>query len=289
MPYCLIAVLVTACLSAPVPQDSQPAPAPVEEAASAGLEPLEVTYLANEGFLLRVGEDAVLIDGFVGKPYARYSALPEEAAAVLKAAKPPFDDVAIALTSHFHPDHFQPALACDFLAASPQTLFVSSPEVLETLALVCEEREGREVLPEEGESESLEHEGIQVEFLRLAHGTRLGKRVQNLGHLITLGGHQILHLGDADMEHEMFAPYALLQREVDLVFVPYWYFDAPKGLYVIEKNFPDATLVACHVPESELETVASSLAEEFPAVVLFQESMQVQAFSAGKAEEPTDD
>ena len=70
-------------------------------------EPLVLTYLANEGFLVEVGEQSVLIDAFIGMPYAGYPALPKDVLARLRSAAKPFDDVELALTSHVHGDHFQ--------------------------------------------------------------------------------------------------------------------------------------------------------------------------------------
>jgi len=69
-------------------------------------EPLSVQYLGNEGFLVRAGDDAVILDGLVRGGIPPYVRLPDAARAGLEAAEPPFDDIDVALASHFHSDHF---------------------------------------------------------------------------------------------------------------------------------------------------------------------------------------
>ena len=62
----------------------------------------------------------MLIDAFVAEPYSLYAALGERALEQLSAAAAPFDSVDLALASHVHRDHFQPAAACAFLEAAPE-------------------------------------------------------------------------------------------------------------------------------------------------------------------------
>ena len=51
---------------------------------------LELTFLGNEGFLLRAGGKSVLIDAITGDSLTGYVPLPAEPRAKLEAAQPPF-------------------------------------------------------------------------------------------------------------------------------------------------------------------------------------------------------
>ena len=94
---------------------------------------LELVYLANEGFLLRVGERELLIDAFVNEPYGNYASVPAELRAKMLDREPPFAEIELALTSHFHRDHFQVEAAAEFLRAHPETKFAAAPQVVDGL------------------------------------------------------------------------------------------------------------------------------------------------------------
>ena len=94
---------------------------------------VEVTFLANEGFLLTAEEGSILIDAFVAEPYSIYGAIPAPVKERMEKGEAPFGSVQLALVSHQHRDHFQPEAAVAFLRQHPETLFVSSPEVVDAL------------------------------------------------------------------------------------------------------------------------------------------------------------
>ena len=52
----------------PAAQDTAPKKVPEQDE-------VEITFLANEGFLIRSGRFKVLIDAFIGDPYSGYGAL----------------------------------------------------------------------------------------------------------------------------------------------------------------------------------------------------------------------
>jgi Xaa-Pro aminopeptidase/L-ascorbate metabolism protein UlaG (beta-lactamase superfamily) len=236
--------------------------------------PLSITALANEGFLLRSAEQAVLIDAFLAEPASLYAGLQPEALAQLLEAKAPFDEVDLALVSHRHLDHVQPDPACAFLNASPETLLVTSPQVLALLREQTPTLAGVAQLPEPGARTTLEHAGIEVEFLRLSHGTGRFADIQNLGHIITVGGQRVLHIGDAAIEPRNFAPYDLPSRALDVALIPYWYFMHPAGRALIDEHLVARQRIACHVPPEELADVRDRLAAIDPGILLSANDMQ---------------
>jgi len=234
---------------------------------------VEVIHLANAGCLLRASDTAVLIDAFIRSPHSPYGAVPGEEYEGMVEGRPPFRSIPLALISHAHPDHLQPQAAGAFLRNHPETLLVSSPEVLRAL------REGdaghpdydgrlREVLPDRGETVALTNGGIRVEFLRLPHsGERYGD-VQHLGHLIRIGGHTILHLGDAEPLADELAPYELPSRKIDVALVPYWVLLSEAGRAIVRDRVAPQTVIALHIPPAEMTQTASLLAEACPEAVV---------------------
>ena len=74
-----------------------------------------VQHLATVGFLLIGGGRKFLIDGIYGEPPRGMSALSPETRKKLLDGEPPFDGVTHVLVSHYHKDHFDPAMVRDFL------------------------------------------------------------------------------------------------------------------------------------------------------------------------------
>ena len=241
--------------------------------ALASAEPvLEIQHLANEGLLLRSGETAVLVDAFIPeKTYGRYAGLAPETWQAMLAAQGDFASVRLALVSHVHTDHFQPDAALAFLTRHPETELVSTAQVVDALA----GEEGAaavlarvEAVETGGIDFSISaHAGIRVEFLRLKHGGEF-EDIQNLGHLLHINGFKVLHIGDAEMSRENFQRFGLDQRDLDVVFVPYWYFLNPSGVAVYREFLQADSVWAVHVPPAQAEQVRAHLAESFPEVLM---------------------
>ena len=90
-------VLFTAC--------TESAPTTPERTAE---DRIEITYLANAGFLLAAGNHKVLIDGLFREGVDEYATLPLEARERVETAQPPFDTVDVVyynyLERHIHLD-----------------------------------------------------------------------------------------------------------------------------------------------------------------------------------------
>jgi L-ascorbate metabolism protein UlaG (beta-lactamase superfamily) len=253
--------------------------------------PVEVRWIANAGFLITAGETKVLIDAFLGESAYGYGALAPGDLEDLVHARGVFAGIDVALASHHHRDHFQAKVARRFLAAASGCVLASSPMVITALladgdAGGMPEGRTRQVYPLRGEEQALEVEGLRIEFLNLPHGTQQDDHEQNMGHLITLAGFRVLHLGDAAMSADSFAAYGLAQRGIDVVLVPYWFFDHEEGRQVVAAHLRPARLVACHIPPGEQADVALRLAQEFPDVLVPQRSLQVVPVST--APEPVE-
>ena len=245
---------------------------------------VELTYLANEGFLVRAGEHEVLIDAFVAEPYSIYAALPAEMHAAMMAGEPPFHAVDLALTSHVHRDHFQPPCAAEFLSSHEETIFLSTPDVLEELRAelagdVAMDR-ARALLPEPGRSLRFDENGLSVEVLRLPHGVT-DNGVQNLGLIVDLGGTRLLHVGDSDVRAEDFLAYDLPRRGIDVAFLPYWCLLDEESVRLARERTGARHLVAVHVPPRELAEQKARLARLAEDLLLFERAGEQRTLRCG--------
>jgi L-ascorbate metabolism protein UlaG (beta-lactamase superfamily) len=245
---------------------------------------LSVRYLANEGFLLRSGDETVVIDAFVGKPYSMYAALPSELLQQLTAAKPPFDEVDLALTSHIHRDHFQADVAHQFLAADRDVPMWSSEQVIaavraEAPALPESDARLKAFWCPSGEKRSAKLASLEVEFFPLFHVAD----IQNLGHLIRIGKLLVLHAGDAVLDEKEYAPYELSKRGIDLALVPYSYLLEKQDCEATKKWIGAHTYVAMHVPPKEFADVRRTIAANLPGVVMLEKGGDEFDFVPGGA------
>lgn len=234
---------------------------------------LELTYLANEGFLVRAGETKLLIDAFVPEPYGEYAGVPETLHADMLAGKPPFDGIDLALASHFHRDHFQAPSAAEFLSTRATTPFLSAPDVVDMLRAELSgdaalERV-RELLPDAQKTLEFQEGGIEVELLRLPHGVT-DNGVQNLGHVIELGGVRLLHVGDSDVRAPDVAGYGLQSRAIDVAFLPYWWLLDAESVRLSRERTGAKHIVAVHVPPRDVAELKTRLAALDPEILLFE-------------------
>jgi len=268
------------------PQDAGPAapPAAAPLLAPAPEVGVDVTFLANDGFLLRSGKYSILIDAFVREPVGVFGALPEDVHRRLVNALPPFDALTVVLVSHVHGDHLQVRSLEKFLAKNNQAQLLSSEQVLRTVHVASKDFEaiGKRLSPVplvKGAMKVLKEEGMSISFFQLAHfNAPEDDKEINLGHLVRLGGLKILHVGDAAPTAEAFAAYDLPSLEIDVAIVPYWFFGSPEGVKVLHERIRPRHVIMAHVPKANMEKLSSMMAEQFPDVVVFQQSLESRTF-----------
>ncbi len=203
---------------------------------------VEITYLANEGFLIAAGEAKLVIDAlFPGLD--GYPRVPGRLVADLDAGRPPFDGIDLALATHHHPDHFGASEVARFLSSNPLP-FLSSGQAVERLRAVGAPPTA--ISPGPGEAAVVEAAGITVRTLDLHHGPG---GVENLGFLIEVEGLKILHIGDTEATLEDFKPLGLAEAGIDVALLPVWYLTEPQWREVVVEAIRPGRIVAMHLAE----------------------------------------
>ena len=271
-----------------------------EEAKTAVAEPLapevqtvDVTYLGNEGFLIAAGDRKVLVDALFGDGIDGYPVVPPTPRRQLEAAAGDFAGVDLVLATHYHDDHFDAQAVARHLRANPDARFVSTRQAVERLRQLpdfdqlADRVEG--YWPAEGERVSMEHGGIAVTILNLHHGRDRRPEVQNLGFLIDLGGLQLLHVGDTEVDEADVRPYRLAEEAVDVFFVPSWFFGSLRWRPVLAEVDAGARVVM-HLaeptapaswfgPAGSREKRLAGIREVDPEAVVFR-AMETRSFSS---------
>lgn len=237
----------------------------------AALAEVKITQLANEGVIIDHETTRIMIDGMVVEPYALYGGLPPDLEQQFRQARGLFAGIDLALASHRHHEHNQPEFACMMMQRNPLLRMVTSPQVVDLMRERCRDistnvSRVRMVDPQYGDPLAVKEGDAKVTIYRLSHGTRKYARLQNLGHLVEVGGVKILHIGDAAMTPNDFEIAGFHEMQLDVALVPFWFFQPGPGMELVNRFMNARQLYAVHIPPSEVAEVSEYLLENFPQV-----------------------
>lgn len=187
----------------------------------------EVTYLANEGVMLRGAGGVVLIDALFGEGLPEYPTVPPPLRDSLEGARG-FDGPALVLTTHAHRDHYDSAAVARHLRSNPSARASGPPEP------------GTAPPP-------LDLGWVRVQALPFPHG-RTVRPVGHAAYLVTLDGTTMLHIGDTFSEPGTWRGLGLPPTGVDLALVPFWYALEEKTLRELLEVTRARTVVLLHAP-----------------------------------------
>ena len=280
------ALLLLVAVSAACSATSGGAPNAAAAPASA-LEPqqptLEITYVANEGVLISSADGRVLIDGLHREYKPAYAFLPAAEREKIEAARAPFDKIDLVLVSHMHLDHFHPESVGQYLKHNPKAALVSSQQVVGEVEKNFKDfgairARVTAATPPLKSRAAMGAAGIDFDVLGLGHGTERHASIQNLGHVVRLGGKKLLHVGDADTSAEIFGQFNLDEEGIDVAFIPYWFLLGSEGQAVVREHIKPKHIIAVHIPPSEAEKVAGQLKQAFPEAIAFTNMLEKRRY-----------
>jgi L-ascorbate metabolism protein UlaG (beta-lactamase superfamily) len=261
------------------------APLATESMAGPSINPttLEITYIANEGVLVSSGDRQVLIDGLHREYQPAYAFLPPAQREKIETAKVPFDQIDLILVSHPHLDHFHPESVGLHLQHNPKVQLVSSQQVVDEVEKNFKNYQAIKArvtatTPPAQEKVAMTVAGIDFEILRLSHGTGRHATIQNLGHVINLGGKKVLHVGDADTAVENFEKFNLDEAGIDIAFIPFWFLLGKQGQTIVREHIKPKQIIAVHISPSEGAAVAAQIRKDFPGAIAFTTLLEKQSF-----------
>ncbi len=253
---------------------------------------LEVTYVANEGFLISSAGRKLLIDALFRKGVEGYATPSPGVRENLERARSPFDGVDLILATHYHADHFDAESVAAHLERNPQALFFSTNQAVDKLKATGKFAAFKDrvtaLLPKEGERFKRTHRGLHAQFLNIHHGR--GTPTENLGFLVELDGKKLLHIGDSAAEAEVFQKYELVKDGIDVAFLPYWYFFDDGWKKAVGEQIQPRHIVLMHIPpdvdafDSEVKKqggwrkVWARIKTEFPNAVFFERELEKKTF-----------
>jgi len=201
---------------------------------------LEVTYIANTGFLIECDDKKILVDALFGGFDSEWCYVPPDSViGFMVEAHPPFDDVDIIAVTHMHKDHFNAGYAIDHLLHNAKGILVCPAQVAETLSTsihYADLKDRKRIVSVPLDSVvTITVSGVAVTAIRTAHlpfyeeDVSTGKSVdrhrdvEHLEFIFSVAGKTIYHSGDTYMNDvRKYKSYGFGSETIDLAFVGWW-------------------------------------------------------------------
>jgi L-ascorbate metabolism protein UlaG (beta-lactamase superfamily) len=256
----------------------------------------KITYIANEGFLINVGDKSILIDAIFGDKKYGFCDIPDTAQiSTMIEAKEQFSNIDLIAVTHGHIDHFYAPFVSDHLTNNKKGKFISCEQAIGKLAETdnYKDIETRliEITPDSLTHQDTVINGIDVKVFRLKHGPyyvknpETGERinrhrnVENLGFLFNINGVKIFHCGDSDpsciSDYENFC---LDKENIDIAFLGrgfIWSSDCD-GIDIIRDYINPKHIILMHIHHDQNKhfiDVAEQVKDDFPSVKIFEKQM----------------
>lgn len=243
---------------------------------------VEITYVANDGFLISSGTKSVLIDALFDKSYGRFDVPSEALKTEITEGKAPFNKVDLFLVTHQDGDHYSAPDVIDFLKRHNETILISSNQVTESLARESAVSKQVTTISEEiGGMVDTVINNIPLKIYRVKHlYDTLAKGSVNLAFLITLNNIKILHIGDGpfDLNKSYYEQFHLDKEKIDILFLEYFGQSDDKIQFVKEVIRPKY-IVAQHIPPKEIETESKKFLSIYSNCFVFKKQLETRTFT----------
>ena len=229
-------------------------------------------YLANAGVVVTHGDTQVAFDPLFRNTFNRYDPVPEAMEQALVTGEPPFDSIDAVFISHYHGDHFEPALILDWTERNPSLQVYASTQAIDAILAVRDTTESVErrlnaIAMQAGDAPQQIRSGdLLIEVIRIPHAGWPSRMtdVENLAFRVTLSDETtVVHLGDADDNEAHFFQQAEYweSRHSHLAMPPFWFFLHDEGRGIVDDYLAADVTVGVHAP-SDMPNKAADRDEE---------------------------
>ena len=243
--------------------------------ASSENDGASVFHIANAGVLISAGDQQVLIDG-LHQPYRpAYRPTPPAIKAAMLDGAPPFDTIEYILVSHIHRDHFDAPDVAALLSAQPAALLVSSNQVVDSLLAVGTHfaNQLQRIAYKEGAYVTINKKAVTIRAGKVAHGSARFQWIQNLGHIVEIGGLRFLHVGDpgfgrADIQQ------LVAGLQIDVALLPAWFLSEQDGRTVIDEVIKPRHLAFVHVSPGDEAKLRRLAKQHYPGARVLSKPLE---------------
>ena len=224
-------------------------------------EPVELTFVANEGVIIRHGDRAVAIDTPASNSYDGTFALPS--AAMLDAMTTggdPVGELDAILFTHIHGDHFDAAGAAAIIGGqpSPRPHILGGNQVIDAfIEAGGDDDQAMRPRSVDGSCETVDQSECRYTLtMPVPHSNRIAldidarplfhtDGIEHWTYRVEMGGVSVLHLGDTQPQMADFSIWDGV--DFDVILYPYWFVQMAEGVAFLEAH-PEARAIAFHIP-----------------------------------------
>jgi L-ascorbate metabolism protein UlaG (beta-lactamase superfamily) len=246
---------------------------------------IDVTYIANCGFLLETNGKQLVIDALFKEGFHNYLVTPDSIAARIITSQKPFNNVHLMLITHNHEDHFNDSLVVKYLNYNPDNILIAPPLVAQTILKHPDYKKSKNQIVELDKVNQDKNDtiiqGIRIRSFFIQHDNR--PEIENVGYLIDMDGIKIFHTGDCTGADTLQIKNLQLQnKDIDLAFLNYYgFWRYKKSRDFLKENINPKEIVLMHIPPHEVESVKNSVNKisDFIDINVFDNSMNKKSFN----------
>ncbi len=218
---------------------------------------LKIEHIANAGVKITSQDQVILIDALFG-PHGRFNSLNNTDFNEFIQ-----QEVHIALTTHAHSDHFGKNRTLSFLKQNPNTLFISTPQVIEQIKEQVQTSQLATATLTSFQSKTFIHNNIKITALNFPHMSPHHEKIQNYAYLIDINGWRLLHIGDAEINSNSIKNLTLAQRNIDVLLSHDLLASQPGSLDLIKQMNVDK-VVFVHLTNNKAKPLNNWIKQNLP-------------------------
>ncbi len=260
---------------------------PVEDSES--FISLEISYIANEGFMIATPRKTVLVDALIQNPWG-YLNTPAQAYAKMKDSAAPFAKLDLLLFSHAHRDHFEPSMALELMASHRDIHLVGNSVTVGELEQAAGSKWAaiksriHDLNPQWGTVLAPTVSGIKMKVFPVNHGDPSRPYV-TLAYIMYLDGITVLHLGDihpmANVDH--FPKFDLAKESIDIAFIDPFFLQNEAGRKILADHLRPLKIILMHMRPNEVDRYAQEIGRDHDNLLVFHEPMEKKSFRKAAA------
>lgn len=245
---------------------------------------IDVTYIANAGFLIERSGKKILIDALFKNGWNNYLIPADSVVSKIINQLAPFNKVNLMLITHNHEDHFNDSMVVAYLNNNSENVLIAPPMVTNAILKNPDFKKNKNQIVEldkiNREKNDTTINGIRVRSFFIQHDTR--PQIENVGYLIDIDDLKIFHTGDYNgSELVEFGKLHLQKEQIDLALLNFYgFWNTNEERMFTEEYIHPKRIALMHIPPSEIEIVKKSvnLIKDFIDITVFESSMEKKSF-----------
>ena len=244
---------------------------------------IDVTYIANVGFLIESSGKKLLIDALFKNGWNTYLTPADSIVSKIINQQAPFDKVNLMLITHNHADHFNDSMVVAYLNNNSENILIA-PTLVTTAILKNPDFKNKNQVVElhkiNREKNDTTINGIRIRSLFILHDSR--PQIEHVGYLINIGDIKVFHSGDSNGSDSVEFEKLHLQKEhIALAFLNFYgFWNTKEERLFTEKYILPKRISLIHIPPKEIKSVLDSvkLISDFIDITVFESSMDKKSF-----------